>query len=102
MFPCEMARYIAGFQAEARKYGRFSRLGGPKSPIWRGFRRSWAGTGTAGKHRPPGGDAFPPRPARPPPRPGQLPQVRFAVKPELVARDVLLHGDVVDRLFSGT
>ena len=23
MFPCEMARYIAGFQPEARKYGRF-------------------------------------------------------------------------------
>jgi hypothetical protein len=25
MFPCEMARYIAGFQPEARKYGRLYR-----------------------------------------------------------------------------
>jgi hypothetical protein len=26
MFPCEMARYIAGFPAEARKSGAFDRL----------------------------------------------------------------------------
>jgi hypothetical protein len=30
MFPCEMARYIAGFQQEARKYGRFWGLFGPQ------------------------------------------------------------------------
>src|SRR6266581_2095094 len=29
MFPCEMARYIAGFSREARKYGPFCRLPSP-------------------------------------------------------------------------
>ena len=31
MFPCEMARYIAGFRAEARKYGWFCSGDEPKS-----------------------------------------------------------------------
>jgi hypothetical protein len=30
MFPCEMARYIAGFQPEARKYGRIFGLTAPR------------------------------------------------------------------------
>jgi hypothetical protein len=34
MFPCEMARYIAGFSPEARKLGRI--LQG-----WRACRRAW-------------------------------------------------------------
>jgi len=39
MFPCEMARYIARFAPEARKYGWLHRPDGPKScrngPVWR-------------------------------------------------------------------
>src|SRR5260370_40687275 len=43
MFPCEMARYIAVFAPEARKYGRFSgpaasKLGRRRTNLGRGVR----------------------------------------------------------------
>ena len=43
MFPCEMARYIAGFAPEARKYGRFrpppaGKLGRRRTNLGRGVR----------------------------------------------------------------
>src|SRR5215470_3100789 len=47
MFPCEMARYIAGFQPEARKYGRFLR---PSEPRDLGPRRPDPGVPT-GRNR---------------------------------------------------